>query len=205
MTQTQRKKSRIGMAGYASVYAALTLFGDVTIAQVSELAGIARSTSIRLVKDLVASGLAEQVGVMPGRGGAHTYKACRSAYRDQSRRVGVEMIAFAVLIRSLDEPMTVAEMCERSGCFRRTVRRLIDALHDHRLVHIVSWDSRHASGGASVPAYQFGIRKANAKKPKPLSRQQINARYRAAEKSRRLDSAMRMAFSHQQVASALTT
>lgn len=86
---------------------------------------------------------------------------------------------FGRLVAVLQHGGITGELAEESGVDRRTVLRAIKALRRAGLVHIHGWQR---GIGPMVPIYRWGHRN-DATRPKPRTKQQINADYRAKQSS----------------------
>lgn len=92
------------------------------------------------------------------------------------KRVPPELLSFFSAIEALGEPMTRRDICSETGWSANTVRLFIAAMLKHRLCHVDSYQAQ-SSGGAHVPRFRIG-RGADAV-PDEGGRKTSNRRFKA--------------------------
>lgn len=97
-----------------------------------------------------------------------------------------EVIAFANILKALEEPATRDELRARTGSAVRTLRVTLDRLLLKRVAFICDWEPRRVHG-PPIPRFQIGIDEKDAKRPAPMPKNVVNARYRLASKAKAQD------------------
>lgn len=97
------------------------------------------------------------------------------------RRPSAQVIAFASMVRALDDPQTARSLCAATGMSKRSVYAFLKAMAAADLVHVAGWDR---SGWQWVPEYLIGKGR-SMPKPAAQTRQQILARSAAAVAGRK--------------------
>ncbi len=201
---SRRKNKRLSMVGYADVLHCVAN-GPVTRAEVINRMRIARTTAWRILGTLhhmriihVAEWVAREhapympsyaIGDLPDAPMPSTRpngKPCEAInVRGPSRAtLSSEGVSFAVLLRSLEQPASVADLEAATGLFERTIRRVIGRLRELDMVFIAEWERRAYGGGLPIANYQFGIGRRDKPMPAPIGRPTANRRYREARAAR---------------------
>lgn len=103
---------------------------------------------------------------------------------------GIETIAFAHAIRALtSEPVSAKQLAEETGWAHSTVGRFLRHCRRIKLVHIADWTRGPHNCGMWAPMYSLGDG-ADAPKPKPIPRREIERRYQQARRQRLRDARM---------------
>jgi hypothetical protein len=98
---------------------------------------------------------------------------------------GAEMAAFLTTMEALaDGPTTMVELVTMTGCQRSTLLRTIRLGRELGILYIAEWDRQRAQG-SWAPCYALGVDQQDARKPKPMTRQQINARHQTGRNLRK--------------------
>jgi hypothetical protein len=84
-----------------------------------------------------------------------------------------QAIAFAHVIRCLYEPSTVTEIHEETGIYPSVIRKIIKQMRQHKICRVREWERRH---GCPIARHQWG-KGQDIPKPRPLTRQEINAKW----------------------------
>lgn len=96
----------------------------------------------------------------------------------RAKRRGINNIAFAALLRALNErPRTRRELCEIVGVTDGTLGRWMALLAAQRLVYVDSW--RRAGPTGLVALWCWGYMRDSEPKPPPATVAQHCRRYRA--------------------------
>lgn len=166
-------KARIGLAGYASLLAALKAEPG-TIAQLQDRLQWGKDTLYKLVPALHSRGLLHIVGwherphasmvavYAYGQGQDAPVPAKRSNGRPGFGRVlapekiPAEALAFSIVIRELAEPSTSRDLTELSGVHRATLSKILAVLRRHGMARIVAWTPRDTCGGKYIASWQLG-------------------------------------------------
>lgn len=95
---------------------------------------------------------------------------------------GARMIAFASLIRALQNPSTCADIAEETGIQEQTVNRFVAVARKHRIIHICGWVKRKNAG---PPCRIFKIGNGfDARRPAPRGKSILNAESLKRKKQR---------------------
>ncbi len=100
---------------------------------------------------------------------------------------------YAKMVSHLMIGASVRDLVEETGLTKFTVRKYVNALYNHGVIHIASWEAA-ANGRRVLAVYRVG-RQADARKPR-MSGTERTARYRAKvrrEKERALQKAWKEA------------
>lgn len=93
--------------------------------------------------------------------------------------VRAEMSSFLVLMEAmLREPQSMRRLQDMTGCGRDTVLNLIRIGREAKVIHIAEYDRERVNGAYAI-CYAIGVDKPDAKKPRPVPRSVVEARYRA--------------------------
>ncbi len=98
----------------------------------------------------------------------------------KTQPLSAQVIAFASLMRALQEPQTVASLIEETGVSPRTAGRFIKHLRETGRVYIASWERSRYLWAAE---YVLGTKR-SVERPAPMTKQQLNARWNAARAHR---------------------
>ncbi|CAB4158482.1 hypothetical protein UFOVP703_13 [uncultured Caudovirales phage] len=184
-TARRVKCGRLLGVGYAQILR-MVVDGPVSWLEVTAKMGLARATSQRVLRGFVRQGLAYTAHWLPpasGGGAPRPYYAlgpgvCAVRPRCVELRQNPtppELLAFCDLIKALQaRPWTKAPLAAYLGHDGKAVRQTVDALHRLRLVHIDEYQARKS--GAGYPMFTWGPDLEDAKKPKPMTAQQLNKR-----------------------------
>lgn len=105
------------------------------------------------------------------------------ALKAVSRRVPLRsnVIAFASVVRALEQGLTIREMVDETGQNDGALRRLVRYMHEAGMVHICEW--QRSSTGYPAAVYRLG-RRVDARYPRPMTVQERSARSWAGRKAR---------------------
>jgi hypothetical protein len=160
--------------------------GYLTIRQIELATGIRYGALRHMLPNLRASKLiGVKRWVRVGRGWLPVY----GMGLDEAEKVPamrqpmVACISLAVMLKALRKPTTARELEEESGVKHGTVLKFLRVCKALRMAYIAEW---HPVGGAFKPTahWQLG-RKPDAPRPVPMTRRQIEARYRSSRIARR--------------------
>lgn len=181
---TREKRGPIKWQGYATIlrgiYDRPSTKRDVAIDH-----GLNRQSAEKLVRGMQALGLIHRSGWAGTEGlDAAVFSAGRgvdvprppnrtnglpSRHRTDTvapARPPAELIAFASILRALDEPISCQEVARRAGTNDSSTRELLRHMHELRMVYLADWD-RRLHGGAPAALFMFGFDKPDAPRPKP--------------------------------------
>lgn len=106
-------------------------------------------------------------------------------------RPRLNAVLYAMLLEELVAgPTTLHALCEVTGFERKTVRSILKAMHDRKLVHLSGYD-KDSRGRAIVPVWTFG-RGRDAKR-QPKSHAENCRSFRERERKGELSAAFSMA------------
>lgn len=98
---------------------------------------------------------------------------------------GAEMAAFLTVMEALaDGPTSMAELVTLTGCQRSTLLRTVRLGKQLGIIYIAEWDRQRAQG-AWAPCYALGVDQQDARKPKALTREQIEQRHQKGRNLRK--------------------
>ena len=146
-----------------------------TAAELAQRFDLKRDAALYWTTGLTRVGLLHVVewrkGAQGPRVGVYAFGAGESAApltERKTRRVGMSNLAAlgAMWEQLAGWPASQADICEASGMAVGTVRRLLVAMREAKLVRIAAWLPRVGCGGTPTPMYQAGA-DADAPKPKP--------------------------------------
>ena len=109
---------------------------------------------------------------------------------NRSLRMSAQAIAFASVMRALNEGAhTTHGLAEVTGISVSAVRRFLRHMHAAKRIHVSSWER---SGQIWVAEFSLGSER-DASRPAPLTREEINARWRSANAHRNMQRAIEFA------------
>lgn len=162
------RSRRIGTVGYARILAAM----PGTCEQIAGKTGVNIHTVQRLTQQMNRLGVAHRQSLVsghrcklavwqagPGESVPGLHVPAKSAPQSQ-------MIAFASMIRAIQEPSSVVEIKEETGLDHRTIREAIKILRAAKLAHIGGWIPNRGNG---TMCFKWG-RGPDKPKPPRLSR-----------------------------------
>jgi len=170
-----------------------------TVREIAERIGAPTDTVEIVMRDFKALGLCHRSKIVlsPGKRNVPTgyYSRGRGVNVPFPRPLrhtqpGASSIAFASLVRAAKTGATVRELCDATGLYPHLVRSCLKVLKGYGQAHVSGW-----SVSAYQPVQEWRIAEgANAPRPKPLTRTEVNARYWARTKSARAANALMQAW-----------
>jgi hypothetical protein len=190
---TREKRGPIKWQGYAmilrGIYDQPSTKRDVAVDN-----GLNRQSAEKLVRGMHALGLIHRSGwattagldaavfsAGPGPDASPPLNRDGTPSRHRTHTVGMarpaaELIAFASILRALDEPTSAQGVAEKAGTNPGSTRDLLNLMHDLRMVYVADWD-RRLHGGAPAALFMLGFDKPDAPRPKPVPVREIWKRY----------------------------
>jgi len=98
------------------------------------------------------------------------------------KRIYSEVVAFATIVRALQEPVSAHGVIAASGVNEATAYRLLVHMHGLRLIHVSEWERRIGIGGTPQKLYLLAPDKPDAPRP---AREDHRAAVRRYGKKRR--------------------
>lgn len=116
----------------------------------------------------------------------------------KTHRPTAELVAFAHVVKALEDGATLTEMHETSGIAKSNLALLLRLMRKLKLAHIGAYLSGE-SGGNPTAVFHLG-EGADAKKPRAMTRPEIQKAYRSRRKARRTGVAMTQVIAGKQTA-----
>ena len=194
-----KKIVKLGWAGYASLLRQVQL-GPKAFEDLVEFSGAGILMVRQVMNRLHDMGLVHIAGwekrkykgspvrlwgFGPGQDVPHPTGAPPGRVRNKHARYAArpELVAFANFIRALAEPITMEELVEELGSTSCNMSKLTRHCRAIGLVRVAAW--RTDRPGKPAMMFQISDGRRDAPRPKPLTRAQISARWREAQRNRR--------------------
>lgn len=196
-----RPPQRIGWKGYATILRAVQI-KPRTYGEIASAAGGGVNNIRRVINRMQSLGLVHIAGweqrkprtrpqalfsFGPGEEAPYPKDCKRPAVVRNPKAYGMhrpELIAFAVIIRALAEPVTRAHLVDLAGSTSCNISKLIQHCKAIGLVRIAGWDTSRPG----KPAEELSIGCArDAARPAPMPKHEVQRRSRAAAKQRASD------------------
>lgn len=178
-----KTRNRLGMAGYVQILAEL----PGTTEEIQARTGMCMQTLRVLLREFRVLRLIHCSELRAGLPRSSPIPVWalgdappRFALRPFATVPRAQVIAFASIVRALEHPCTLNELAQETGVGVVAVGRVVKALRARKLSHVATWELRH---GTPVQRHVMG-RGPDARRPRPQSRQQINAKHNARRSAR---------------------
>lgn len=195
------KTKRVGMAGYVRLLARLRMRPS-TIPDAVGFVGVGRGACYRIITTMHHLKLVHVsawstdydrrtlpvYAYGPGEDApAPALRPCgrptRNAKLPTLRDFSSEVVGLHLLIKTMAEPVSKAQIGRETGMHDKTIRTTLAAMVRYGLAYIDHWAAREAAGGPPIAHFQFGTG-VSAPRPKPISRKEINRFHNAKRRDR---------------------